>query len=310
MDKPLVSVLTVTRNRGNLLKRCITSILSQTYDNIEHIVVDGASDDNTDEVVKSFRDDRLKFVKLDYNWPMKESIDYGVSLCKGKYLTFLDSDDEYLPTKIEKQVKLIESLPEEYGFVYCWMTHFDSSNNNKILFVHNPQLRGFVGEDVVSTPVISGTPTLMFRIDFFRQFGGWKSRDEIGLGSDWEMCARACQLCKIDFIPESLVNVYVNHGSVRVSDNQKYYSDFLERNIKFSKHFLNLYKDIFEKNPKKSIPHFESLVGSNFKLGRMKEGWPYYKKLLTLSFTIKNLVRPFFGYIYYLRYGRNKQREQ
>ncbi len=306
MEKPLVSVLTVTRNRGYLLKRCISSVLSQTYTNIEHIVVDGASDDNTDEVVASFNDERLKFVKLDYNWPMKESIDHGVSLCKGKYLTFLDSDDEYLPTKIEKQVNLIESLPDDYGFVYCWMSHYDSSNNNKFLYVHNPQLRGYVGEANVSTPVISGTPTLMFRIDFFRQFGGWKSRDEIGIGSDWEMCARACQLCKVEFIPESLVNVYVNHGLVRASDNQKYYSDYFERSIRFSLHFLSTFKEIYERTPMKSVPHYEALVNAFFKLGRVKEGWPYYTKLLKLGFSLKNLIRPIYGYSYYLRHGRNK----
>jgi glycosyltransferase involved in cell wall biosynthesis len=108
MEKPLVSVVTITRNRGNLLGRCIKSVLEQTYNNIEHIVVDGASDDNTDETVGSFKDERLHFIKLETNWPIKETIDHGISLCKGKYITFLDSDDEYLPEKYEEIFSILE----------------------------------------------------------------------------------------------------------------------------------------------------------------------------------------------------------
>lgn len=291
MEKALVSVLTITRNRGDLLKRCISSVLSQTYTNVEHIIVDGASDDNTDEVVASFRDERLKFHKLDYNWPLKETIDFAISKCNGKYLTFLDSDDEYLPTKIEKQVKLIESLSDEYGFVYCWMSYYDSSDNNKLLQVHNPQLRGFVGDEVVAKPTVSGTPTLMFRRDFFMQFGGWKSTDEIGIGSDWEMCARACQLTKVDFIPESLVNVYINHGSVRQSENTKYYNDVSRRQIKFHCYFLSQFADIFQRHPEYADLHYKELIRCYAGLKQRKEAFLYYNKLLKIHPSLKNAIK-------------------
>ena len=266
MEQPLVSVLTVTRNRGNLLRRCIKSVLSQTYTNIEHIVVDGASDDNTDDVVKEFKDERLHFIKLDSNWPIKETIDYGLSLCKGEYLSFLDSDDEYLPEKIEKQVSLIESLPDDYGFVYCWMTYYDSSRDNVVDHLHNPQLRGDVREKIVAEPIISGTPTLLFRTVFFRKIGGWRSIEEIGIASDWEMCARACQMCKVDYVPESLVNVYVNHGSVRQSEDLKYYEDAYRRKIKFHHYFLMQFSEVFKRNPRYAAYHYYFLGISHKKL--------------------------------------------
>ncbi len=263
MDKPLVSILTITRNRGDLLKRCITSVLSQTYENIEHIVVDGASDDNTDEVVAEIRDKRLKFHKLDYNWPLKETMEYGLSLCEGKYLSFLDSDDEYLPTKIEKQVNLLESLSDDYGFVYCWMSYYDSGNNNSLIRLHNPQLKGNVAKEVVARPIVTGTPTLLFKTDFFRKLGGWKSVEEIGIASDWELCARACQIAKVDYVPESLVNVYVNHGSVRQS-NRSYYSGVYERNVKFHNYFLNTYSSVFSKEPNLAAYHYFALSRNAF----------------------------------------------
>jgi len=267
MNEPLVSVVTITRNRGNLLKRCISSVLSQTYKNIEHIVVDGASDDNTDEVMANFKDKRLKYVKLESNWPIKETLDYGISLCSGKYVTFLDSDDEYLPIKIEKQVKLIESLPEDYGFVYCWMTYFDN-NTKKTLRLHNTKLRGDVSCESIESPCISGTPTLLFRAEVLREIGGWKSRDEIGIISDWEMCARVCQKYKVDYVAESLVNVYVNHGDVRQSLGALYYDDFYERNKKFHNYFFETYKEAFEKEPKIRAYHYFEMFLTGIKCKR------------------------------------------
>lgn len=291
-DKPLVSVVTITRNRGNLLKRCISSVLGQTYHNIEHIVVDGASDDNTDEVVSSFNDERLRYFKLDYNWPGKETQVFAHGKCQGKYITFLDSDDEYLPTKIEKQVELIESLPDDYGFVYCWMTFFDSSNGNKAILTHKADLRGFVPDDVVGDNTISGTPTLMFKMDFWRSFEGWKSSKEIGIVSDWEMCARACQVTKVDFVPESLVNVYVNHGSVRQSDSQKYYKDGCERQIKFHQYFLDYFADNFRRRPELAAYHYYGIASNQLRLKKYK---PFLKSIikalwLNPKLTIKKII--------------------
>lgn len=254
MDKPLVSVITITRNRGNLIGRCISSVLGQTYKNIEYIIVDGASDDNTDEVVSSFQDDRLKFVKLETNWAIKETLDYGISLCNGKYITFLDSDDEYLSEKIEKQVNLMESLSGDYGLVYCWMTYYDDKTK-KELSIHKPELRGDVRDEVIGEPIISGTPTLMFRNEILKKLDGWKSADEIGIISDWELCARACQITKVDYLPESLVNVHVNHGCVRQSE-VAYYNKFGTRLIQFNKYFLNQFSENFKRRPKMRFYHY------------------------------------------------------
>lgn len=76
MTGPLVSIITITRNREKLIQRAINSVLRQTYSNIEYIIVDGASTDNTSRVVHSIPDDRIKFIELKENfadWP-KQSI--------------------------------------------------------------------------------------------------------------------------------------------------------------------------------------------------------------------------------------------
>lgn len=286
MEQPLVSVVTITRNRGPLLARCINSVLSQTYTNIEHIVVDGASTDNTDEVIASFKDSRLKFIKLEDNWPVVKTINYGVDISKGQFVTFLDSDDEYAPTKIEKQLNLIMSLPEEYGMVYCWMTYFNEATK-EIDHIHNPQLRGFVGDDNVETPIVSGTPTYFFRKQAFIENGGW--RDDIGIISDWEMVARFCQKWKVDFVPESLINVYINHGLTRMSENT-YYKNQLEKEILFSNAFLIEFEDIFKRYPRRAANHLYLLSRSLFLLKRYSEAWPYYLKLMQYRHSIKDIL--------------------
>lgn len=286
MADPLVSVITITRNRGNLIGRCITSVLTQTYSNLEYVIVDGASTDNTDTVIKEFGyDKRLKFIKLSSNLSVIDSIAIAVDNSQGKYLTFLDSDDEYISTKVEKQVTLFETLPSDYGMVYCWMSYFENATG-RILRVHKAELRGSVGDEVVEMPVISGTPTYMMRMVAYLQSGGWNK--DIGIISDWEFAARFCQSWKVDYVPESLVNVYINHGSVRQSDGN-YYSDFLQKNIIFHNYFLVEFKRIFDKFPEKKHFHLRSLAIHHIKLKEYKQAWKRYSELMQCSFSVYNL---------------------
>lgn len=290
MTHPLVSVITITHNRGKLIGRCIQSVLNQTYTNIEHIVVDGASDDNTDEVIAGFNDIRLKYIKLESNWPVAKTINYGVEQSKGMFVTFLDSDDEYLPTKVEKQLNKILTLPDEYGMVYCWMTYIDQKTM-KVVRLHNPQLKGDVSELVVEKPIVSGTPTYFFKRKAFLANGGWKDKDEIGVVSDWEMGARFCQKWKVDFVAESLINVYVNHNSIRMS-SRKYYNEEDKSEIVFHKYFLETYKKIFNKYPSKRLYHYSCLSASYMRLHDFKNGFKYYFLMLRFKPSMKQIVRP------------------
>ncbi|MBO6127270.1 MAG: glycosyltransferase family 2 protein [Pseudobutyrivibrio sp.] len=112
----LVSAIITTHNRKNLLKRAIKSVFYQTYANIELIVVDDSSDDGTLDVCK---DSRIKYIYI----PKEESRggnyarNIGIKAAKGDYCAFLDDDDYWLPTKIEKQVTLIECRDCE--LVHC-----------------------------------------------------------------------------------------------------------------------------------------------------------------------------------------------
>lgn len=291
-QSPLVTIITVTRNRSSLISRAIESILSQTYRNIEYIIVDGASTDNTREVVGRYRDPRLQYIYLDKYGRIPQTR-AGFEASTGKYITFLDDDDEYLPTKVDKQVALIESLPSEYGFVYCWMTYFDNTSH-RLLRRHKPELRGNVAHLVAEKPVVSGTPTFLFRRKVFEEFGG--TFKEVGLDSDWELATRVCQKYLVDFVPEFLINVYINHGMTRMSD-PGFFRDSLQRQIIFHEYFLTEFRDTFDECPRKKAWHLGELARCCFMLGDWKRGWRYHRDLLLIAPTLRALMLPAYGVI-------------
>ena len=293
MEQPLVTVVTVTRNRADLIGRCIKSILTQTYVNFEHIIVDGASNDNTEEVVKSFNDYRIHYIKTDNSHSSQvDCYDIAFENARGKYICFLDDDDEYLPVKIEKQVELIESLPEEYGLVYCWMSYYDSKTG-RFIKQHSPHVSGNVSLEVVETPVVSGTPTFLIKTEAFMRLGGWVSMEETGVMSDWAFGARFCQHYKVDYIPESMIKVYVNHGHIRMTDSANYYRNVIPKEIKFHTYFLDTYETIFNKYPGKVWYHYTRLIVLYIYQGYYRKAWYYYVKLLKVRFDIKSMVLPF-----------------
>ena len=258
MEQPLVSVITVTRNRAKLIGRCISSILNQTYKNVEHIIADGDSDDNSEEVAASFGDDRVKFLKITDDTSYRACLAEAMKVCKGEYICFLDSDDEYLPTKIEKQLNLLQSLPEDYGMVYCWMTYYDESKNNKVIRVHNPKLRGFVPLEAAEKPTVSGTPTYFFRKKIYDELGGWNY--DMPIVTDWEVGARYCQKWKVDYVPESLVNVYENHCYVRQTDVILHKKKSYARRIGMHKYMLEEFKETFDKAPRHRAHHYSRIA--------------------------------------------------
>lgn len=291
MDTPLVTIFTITRNRCDLLPRAMKSILNQTYHNIEYIIIDSASTDDTEKVVKRFNDKRIRYVKLDKNESFGHCINMSVHLATGKYVTELDDDDEYHLDKIQKQVELFESLSEEYGMVYCWMTYYDNQTGKK-LREHYTKLKGDVLDETVEIPTVSGTPTLLFRKDVFDKIGGYKESTEIGIESDWEFAARMCRNYKVDYVAESLVNVYINHNHVRMSNAREYYDEMDKKTIVFHNYFLQSFSDVFEKHPEKKWYHLTRLATSNYRLGNFKEGNKFYFQLLRVKPSLKAFILP------------------
>ena len=119
MDKYLISIIMPTFNRGYIIKNAIQSVLDQTFLNWELIIIDDVSDDNTEEIVKSFIDPRIIFVKNKENKGANYSRNLGCTIAKGDILAFLDSDNIWKNEKLEKQIRELKIANEDVAFVFC-----------------------------------------------------------------------------------------------------------------------------------------------------------------------------------------------
>lgn len=283
-NQPLITILTDTKNRAELISRCIESIQKQTYQNYEHIIADGGTD-TTEKVIAAYNDSRIRYVKVPEGGPVMQT-KTAFEMSKGDFITFLDDDDEYLPEKLEKQLELIQSLPKDYGFIYGTMSYYDN-NTNEYLYNHEANLKG--GKELlkiaVADAVICGTPTLMFRREAFTSIGGtWIA----GIGNERSDMALVCKALKQGWkvapLKESYVKIYVNHQSVRMSDTS-FYKNNNERYIKFHNYFLNEYADVIADCPKAGANHYHALVIYYSMLGQIGKAFSNWIKLLKVKFT-------------------------
>jgi glycosyltransferase involved in cell wall biosynthesis len=110
---PTVSVVLPTYDRADVLHRAIESVLGQTLTDLELVVVDDGSTDRTPAVVEGFGDDRLTYVRFEENAGANAARNAGIRRSSGKYVSFLDSDDEFLPGHLETVVDRLEGLPAD-----------------------------------------------------------------------------------------------------------------------------------------------------------------------------------------------------
>ena len=100
----LVSIITPSYNSSRFIEECIDSVLSQTHDNWELLIVDDCSSDNSCELIEKYNDKRIALIELEKNVGAAEARNIAIRKAKGKYIAFLDADDLWMPTKLEKQI--------------------------------------------------------------------------------------------------------------------------------------------------------------------------------------------------------------
>ena len=115
-----VSVILCTYNRAQLLARAIRSVLAQTYLSFELIVVDDGSTDNIQELVGQFNDQRIRYLAHQRNKGLSAARNTGLHQAIGKYVAFIDSDDEWEENKLEKQMAFLADKPTP---IFIFSTH-------------------------------------------------------------------------------------------------------------------------------------------------------------------------------------------
>lgn len=113
----VVSIIMPSYNTEKYIRDSIDSVIAQTYTNWELIIIDDCSPDNSNEIIESYKDPRIRLLKNERNSGAAVSRNYGLREAKGKYIAFIDSDDTWVKDKLEKQIKFIED--NDYAFVYA-----------------------------------------------------------------------------------------------------------------------------------------------------------------------------------------------
>lgn len=226
---PLVSVIIPVYNRENLITKSVFSVLNQSYRNLEVIVIDDNSNDRTKERVLEIKDSRLIYHRNRINLGPSKSRNEGIKLSKGELVAFQDSDDEWYPEKVEKQINLIIKSSDDTAAVYCGMEFFDFQSGAKI----GEDVRKFnFGENFrtgknLYTPA---TVTVMIKKSVLDEVGYFD--DSLFAAEDTELAIRVSKKYKYEFVNEALVKVTRNHK--QLTENVKNYT--LAKEIIFNKH--------------------------------------------------------------------------
>lgn len=209
---PVVSVVIPTHNRATLLCRAIASVLSQSFNELECIVVDDGSTDNTAQAVAAIQDSRLVYLRHETSRRASAARNTGIRHARGKYIAFLDDDDEWLQDKLKLQIDLLSKLPGTVGMVYCWLDYF--SGDEKVN-EHHPRLRGNVFPYVLDRQAIGNSSTLLVRREAVERVTGFD--ESLPRGNDGDFIRRVSREYEVDYVPEVLVKVYVDHGHERIT---------------------------------------------------------------------------------------------
>ncbi len=211
----MVSIIIPTYNRANVIKRAIDSVLRQTYDSYEVVVVDDGSTDETESVIAGIQDARIRYIALKENQGVAHARNIGIREARYDYIAFLDSDDEWLPDKLELQMRLFRNSTEDIGMVYCRMGGLTRDGKKRFVcpaqYFSRELLEGEMFRFLLRQNVI-GTPTVIVCKDCLDQVGGFK--ETIQCLEDWEWILRIAGKWKIGFVDQVLVEVHKTSGSV------------------------------------------------------------------------------------------------
>jgi glycosyltransferase involved in cell wall biosynthesis len=235
-QNPLVSIIIPTHNRADLICRTIESVLHQTYKYIELIIVDDNSTDNTKEIVAQYKDERIKYIKHDLNRGAPAARNTGIKASKGQFIGLLDDDDEWLPDKLEKQLKCFDSS-RDIGLVYAGYEIINAKGEASKRIV--PTKRGYIFYDLLKLNVI-GSPTNLIRRECFEKVGFC---DESFIScQDWDLWIRISREYKIEYMEHILARY--NLSDNRITTNNNWLDGYLLLIGKYKKDYLQ-HKDIY-----------------------------------------------------------------
>ena len=218
MNKPFFSIILATYNRAYCIENAINSVINQSFNNWELIIVDDGSTDNTEKVVKKYlKDKRIKYIKLERNSGVNIARNSAIKESKGEYIVILDSDNEFKENILETYVKYIKKENFPYMKFIC-------QNQSGKYTVKNPSFygyldfKGFLGEKLKGEYQTLVKADLLKRHLFFEDING-------GEGIVWKLIAKDTK--RVLFIPEvSMIYNDSNDDRLSIKNYNRLYKVF------------------------------------------------------------------------------------
>lgn len=278
MKEPLVSVVIPTYNRSSTIIRCIESVIQQSYKNIEIIVVDDASTDNTESVIQKYITlNNFNYIKLASNVGGAEARNIGINKSNGDYIAFQDSDDEWMLDKLEKQMLYFNQ--NDVDIVFSKIKRI--SNLGESIF---PKLNVIESLNMATLLQVNyiGTPSAVIKKQKLIEVSGFdKTLPRL---QDWDLFIRLSKNASFYMIPEVLCNAYLQDNSITNNPQAL---------VKTLTIFANKYKnDINQLTSREQSAVYEKYGSLLVDINEIKPAKAFFKKGLKISLSnIKLLTK-------------------
>ena len=221
---PVISVIISAYNSENFIKEAIDSVLSQTFTDFEFIIINDASTDSTESIIKSYDDPRIKLIKNDKNIGLTKSLNIGIELAKGKYIARMDADDISFPERFQKQFDFMEQNPD-IDVCGSWYELFGERNG----IINTPENDRDI-KDILFFKNCIAHPTVIMRKETLDKYFV-KYDDGFPCSQDYELWCRVADRFKFANIPEVLLKYRVHKEQIGTAKRkeQDVYADKIKK---------------------------------------------------------------------------------
>jgi len=211
---PFISVIIPTYNHATYIGEALDSVLQQTYENLEIIIIDNYSDDNTEQIVSSIKDLRIQYWKFHNDGVIAASRNFGVDKANGKIIAFLDSDDIWEPEKLHHQVQHLETNNDISIVASNYYIIGESPLWRNRLNFDNKMYKDYYYQDLVLDNTVINSSAIVKR-DVFDKVGGLDENPQYIAFEDWDLWLRCCQHGKLRIISTPVVGYRIHSGNAK-----------------------------------------------------------------------------------------------
>lgn len=263
----MFSVVIPIYNRGHSILNAINSVLGQTFQDFELIIVDDCSTDNSIQIISNIKDKRIKIFKLNQNSGAAAARNFGINQASGEYISFLDSDDYYEVDFLQKTFEMLKDTDDKVGFSWTGVRYHENQKKMEYLWSPDKQKTSYL--TFLNSLHIGTNSGITVKKKVFNSCGHF--REDLPAAEDTEFFLRITRKFDYIFLPEILINIQKD-GNDRLSKNFKKiaqaYSIFLPQHYK-----------VIDREKSLQLKYYYKMMWLNYHLRKKKDARKFYRKI-------------------------------